>query len=332
MRVGVIGTGAIGGTVAALLGEAGHDVCVTARGPQGAAIGTHGLVLEGAWGAHRSRPRRVERMTADRDVVYVCVKAQDADAAIRAQAGQIATARVVLVQNGVTGLRDAAGLLPHATVVGALALFAATIAEPGRVLVTAPGDVWFGSEDADAGFGQAAAEAAFLDAVLPSHAVRDFAGCQWTKLIINQVNAMPAITALSVQETVDHPGLRRIIARGLREAVRVASATGVRFGRIQGLGPGILGIVEHAPVGAAGLLLRAMARRMGAVPNAGSTLQSIRRGRPSEIDFLNGAIVARAREHGRRAPVNAALVGLVHEVERTGRFLSPDEVLRRVPR
>jgi 2-dehydropantoate 2-reductase len=75
-----------------------------------------------------------------------------------------------------------------------------------------------------------------------------------------------------------------------------------------------------------------MARRMGPVPNPGSTLQSIRRGVPTEIDALNGAVVRVAGEHGRDAPISAALTALVHEVERTGTFLTPAEVVRRVPR
>jgi 2-dehydropantoate 2-reductase len=74
-----------------------------------------------------------------------------------------------------------------------------------------------------------------------------------------------------------------------------------------------------------------MARRMGATPNPGSTLQSIRRGQATEIDYLNGAVVRAAEGLGRTAPVNAALVALVHEVEASGSFLSPDEVTARVP-
>jgi len=50
-----------------------------------------------------------------------------------------------------------------------------------------------------------------------------------------------------------------------------------------------------------------------------------------DIDFLNGAVVRVAGEHGLRAPVNAALVELVHGVERTGAFVSPADVAARVP-
>jgi 2-dehydropantoate 2-reductase len=69
---------------------------------------------------------------------------------------------------------------------------------------------------------------------------------------------------------------------------------------------------------------------MGATPNPGSTLQSIRRGQLSEIDYLNGAVVAEARAIGQEAPVNAALTALVHEVEATKAFIAPAEVARRV--
>jgi 2-dehydropantoate 2-reductase len=65
------------------------------------------------------------------------------------------------------------------------------------------------------------------------------------------------------------------------------------------------------------------------VPNPGSTLQSVRRGRLTEIDFLNGAVVAAASEHGLTAPINAAIVEMVHEVERTGTFLTPRQVVAR---
>jgi len=60
---------------------------------------------------------------------------------------------------------------------------------------------------------------------------------------------------------------------------------------------------------------------MGSVPNPGSTLQSIKRGQLSEIDYLNGAVVSAASALGVEAPVNARLVELVHEVERTGEFI-----------
>lgn len=158
----------------------------------------------------------------------------------------------------------------------------------------------------------------------------DFTGCQWTKLIVNQVNALPAITGLSVQQTLGDRRLRAIVTASMQEAVRIGYDRGVRYGRIQGLSDGILRLVALSPLWAAQLVPLLMKRRMGATPNPGSTLQSIRRGQPSEIDYLNGAVVAEARRAGREAAINAALTALVHEVERNGSFLVPSTVAKRM--
>ena len=55
VRIGVVGAGAIGGTFAALLDRAGHEVVVTARGDHLDAIRERGLQLRGAWGDHLAR-------------------------------------------------------------------------------------------------------------------------------------------------------------------------------------------------------------------------------------------------------------------------------------
>jgi 2-dehydropantoate 2-reductase len=73
-----------------------------------------------------------------------------------------------------------------------------------------------------------------------------------------------------------------------------------------------------------------MVDRMGTVPNPGSTLQSIRRGRPSEIDHLSGAVVAEGERLHVATPVNRRIVELVHEVEADGRFVPPDQAARRI--
>lgn len=329
MRIGVIGAGAIGGTVAALLDRVGHLVEVTARGEQLAAIRADGLRLDGGWGTHTARVAAAERLQTRPELAFVCTKAQDAESAIRENADLLDGITVVVVQNGLAGLRAATALLPGSDCVGALALYAASYLSPGRVSVTTTANTYLGAGDGEPP--QSAVEAArILDAAMPSFAVDNFTGCQWTKLMVNQVNAMPAITGLSAQETLGDRRLRRIVTAGLQEAVRVGIARGVRFGSIQGLDDRILRFVAAAPRWAAQAVPLLMRRRMGATPNPGSTLQSIRRGQPSEIDYLNGAVVAEAEANGGTAPVNAALTALVHEVESTKAFIAPAEVARRM--
>jgi len=114
--------------------------------------------------------------------------------------------------------------------------------------------------------------------------------------------------------------------------VRAGLASGVHFASVSGLSDARLRLFARAPFVLAQLIPRRMAERMGDVPNPGSTLQSIRRGQLSEIDYLNGAVVTAGMAVGVPTPVNAVLVKLVHEVEASGEFLSADEVVLRVER
>lgn len=324
MRVGIVGAGAVGGALAALLDRAGHEVTVTARGEALAAIARDGIALSGAWGEHRARVAAAAALPAGCELVIVATKAADAEAAIAANRDAIGAAAVVVAQNGLDGVTTGERLLPGSRVLGGLALFAASLVAPGEVRITAANDLYVGPAEDDDPLIRA------LGAAVPTRAVRDLRGMQWTKLVINMVNALPAITGLSVQETVASPVLRPILTRSMRETIRTGLAAEVRFGAMNGLSAPLLRAMTRLPLGVAGLVPRSMVRKMGAVPNPGSTLQSIRRGRPTEVDALNGAVVREAARLGRTAPVNAALTAMVHEVEGTGRFLPPHEVARRV--
>ena len=305
----------MGGAIAARLAGSGHFVAVTARGEHLAAIRQHGIRLRGGWGSVDARVEASELLVVAPELAIIATKAQDAAAAMRANAPVLAGIPVLVVQNGLEGIATGRRELPDSTISGGLAMFAASYLSPGEVTITAPGPTFIGGDGV-----------AFVAAALTSidvHIVDDFAGAQWSKLVVNQVNALPAITGLSAQETIADPELRRLVTLSIRETVRVGLASGVRFASISGLSHGLLRAVLTAPLPLAELLPRLMARRMGSVPNPGSTLQSIRRGQLSEIDYLNGAVVAAGSSVGVPTPVNARLVELVHEVERTGEFTRP---------
>lgn len=333
MRVGVIGAGAIGGAIAALLDRAGHSVEVTARGDRLEAIRTRGIRLTGRWGEHTATVAAAERLTEVPDLALLCVKAQDEQDALRANEALLADVPLVVVQNGLDG-ETAAWDVHAGPVIGAIAFFSADCPTPGTVHVLVPGPLYLGSGTEGSATGPATPEAEeaarVLATALPARAVANFTGCQWTKLVVNQINAMPAVTGLSVQDTLAHSGLRRIILASMREAIRTARREGVEFGTLEAMTPLSLGLLGSGPPVIGSALLRFMGRRLGREPVLGSTLQSIRRGLPTEIDHLNGAVAARARALGLPAPVNAAMTGLVHEVERDHRFYTPAQVVLRM--
>ncbi len=331
MRIAVLGAGAVGGTLAALLARAGHDVEVTARGENLAAIRSGGIRLEGGFGVYHAKVAAREFIAETPELAILATKAQDAAAALDASAAALAGVAILIVQNGLGGLDVAAVHAPSSPLLGGLALMAASYVEPGHVFVTGSNPLVIGAPDST--------PREVLDRVvsvlggaLPVEATRDIRGAQWTKLLINHVNALPAITGMSVQDVVADDGLRDVMTASMRESVRVARASGVRFGSMQGVPGRVLELIGVLPLWAGAAFPRLLARRMGSVPNPGSTLQSIRRGQLTEIDFLNGAVVDAARTAGVAAPVNSAIVAMVHEVEHTGSFLTPADVQARVRR
>ena len=329
MRVAVIGAGAVGGTIAALLARGGHVVEVTARGPHLAAITENGLTLSGAWGDYTAQVDAGQRLTHIPELALVTTKAGDAEAAIRDNARLLAGVPIVVVQNGLRGIETAERVLHTSDVVGGLAMFAASYLSPGHVEVTTDGKIYLGNAATTPTMSTLYA-AEVLGAVLPVAATTNFAGAQWTKLVVNQINALPAITGLSAQEVISCRPLRRVMTRSMREAVRVGIAANVRFAKLQGLSNSLLRVFSWLPISIGQLLPLAMSRRMGQIPNPGSTLQSIRRRQLTEIDYLNGAVVAAGERFGVPTPVNAHLTSLVHDVEHSGVFVEPEAVDSRV--
>ncbi len=330
MRIGVIGAGAVGGAIAALLARAGDEVEVTARGGHLAAIREDGIRLAGAWGDYTAKVEANPVLSRAPELVIVATKAQDSAAAIEENAGMLAGIPLLIVQNGLDGIANARLAAPRSDIVGGLAVFASSYLSPGTITVTTTGKLFIGIDTDDDLPARYVVRA--LNRALPTELVPNFSGAQWTKLVINQVNALPAVTGLSAQEVITNPALRRIMTASMRENVRIGFAGRVRFEPLQGLGPRGLRLFSLLPLWAGQVVPLALRARLGVRPNPGSTLQSIRRGQATEIDYLNGAVVRAADKLGRSAPVNATLVEIVHEVEKTGSFLTPAEVVARFSR
>ncbi len=334
----VIGVGAVGGALAALLDRAGHEITAIAR-PQGAAaasIARDGLRLSGARGRHLARVWVADELPDDTELVIVATRSYQTEPALRhharklGPAGSLSSVPVVIVQNGLDGPQRAVTALDRADtggVFGALAMFAATRRAPGDIVLTGDGAVRLAPVHARQ-FAMAEKLAAVIDDAFPTLALPQLGPALWSKLLVNQVNALPAITGKSVQLSCRHPVTAILLARSLTETVAVADARGVRFINMGILAP------AHARMIRAGNALSVVRSRLatafGVRPNPASTLQAIRRGQPTEIDDLNGAVVRAAAEVRVAVPVNGALTTLVHEVSHTGRHLTVTQLQRRI--
>jgi len=183
---------------------------VVARGEHAAAIAADGLHVDGGWGKWRARVSVVGGDAEAADLLVLATKAHDSAAALPEWAGHDGTP-VLVLQNGLGGEQAVRDALPNSPVAVGLALFAVSLTGPGRITVTGPNGLTLGGED-DA----VAVTEPVLRHALPAEltVTDDIRGAQFTKLLINQVNALPAITGLSVQQTIADDRLRRVLTSG----------------------------------------------------------------------------------------------------------------------
>ena len=329
MRIAVIGAGAIGSSVGALLAHTGEDVTLIGRPAHVMAIRESGLRVDGYLGEFTPRVDAAESLEFSPDLALLAVKTQDVTSAVSINAAQLADVPIVTLQNGVRSDELVAQILPRSQIMSVVVVMSATYLTPGRVTLIDRGDLLigrpFGPNDA-----QVQEVARTLDKAVPTQVIEDITGAHWTKLMINLNNALPAVTNLPIGEAYSDPRLSRLAVRLIREGLQVTDKADIRLESLPDVKVSSLRRLGQVPLGIAARRFAATARKWEDLqPNYGSTLQSIRRGRPTEIDYLNGEIVGLGGQIGVPTPLNAKIVELVHRVERSGQFLTVDAVIRK---
>ncbi len=326
MQVAVIGAGAIGSVLGALLTRSGHGCVLISRPAHLAAMRAEGLRLSGAVGALTVDVEVAARLTAAPDLALLTTKAPDVAEAIRANLGPLGGVPVLVIQNGLRGIDLLKPLLSPEQILGAVAVMAATYLEPGRVDVPYLGSMVVGRA-AGPPDGAVMRVAGVLGDALPTFVTGNLRGVQWTKLLINLNNALAALTGLDDHDMLQAPALARLGRSLVREGLRVADAAGVRLESLPGVPADVVRLLSRLPSSVSARLARRRSRRLAITgPVVLSSLQSVRRHRPTEVDYLNGEVVRTGRQFGVAAPLNERVVSLVHDVERTRRRYAPDEL------
>lgn len=289
MKIAVMGAGAVGCFFGALLAQAGHDVTLIGRPALVEAVRDGGLLLEHngeRWHVAVFADTRPEAV-AGAELVLFCVKSFDTEAAAAAIAPHIgADCSVWSLQNGIDNADRLAHILDRPAV--PVAVYAALEAPAaGYVRHKGGGKMVIGPSTRSEEFAGLFAAAGISARVAP-----DVVGTLWTKLAVNcALNALSALAALPYGRLVGREGVDVLLKGILAECRVVAEAYGVTL-------PPTL---EDTVFG----LGTSMAEQYS------STAQDLARGRRTEIDDLNGAILRRAAARGLEAPLNQALWTLV---------------------
>ena len=169
-----------------------------------------------------------------------------------------------------------------------------------------------------------------LGQATPTRISDNIRGAHWLKLITNLNNALPALIDGTFHQVYADPFLASLAIRIMREGLNASKKAGIRLESLPDVSVGLTRLVNFLPVKLAARVAAARVDRMKTPwPLLGSTLQSLRRNRPTEIDYLNGEVVELGKKTGVPTPLNAKIVELVHQVEQTGTFFNAEEVRRK---
>jgi 2-dehydropantoate 2-reductase len=305
VRILIAGTGGVGGYYGGRFAAAGDEVTFLARGAMLDALRRSGLEVRADLGDVRL-PRvaatdRIDPSAPPAEAVLFVVKTYDNPEAADAIAPAVGPGTIVCsLQNGVDNEAFLGRRFPDATVVGGTSRIEAFVVEPGVIAQHGrQSELTVGAFTADE---QPAAErlgAAAGDAGVPVTVTGDIRAALWLKLVV--ITGLGGVTAYargSIGDVLADPDLERLFRDVLAETEAVARALGV--GIPPGLADTVYAYAEHQ-------LDRDFSSSMA---------RDVGRGKPLEIESLNGAVVRYGEEAGVPTPANRRVVDALLPVHR----------------
>jgi 2-dehydropantoate 2-reductase len=161
---------------------------------------------------------------------------------------------------------------------------------------------------------------------------RNMTAALWGKLILNLNNALNALAGMPLVEELADRRWRLLLAAQIDEALSVLRVTGIRPGAVEGVPPWAIPFSLRLP----DWLFRLVARRMLAIDRQArsSMWEDLLRGRVTEVDYLQGAILTLAKRIGAATPMTERIVRLIREAEKAragSPGLQPSEIAGTLP-
>ena len=318
-RIAVAGAGSIGCYVGACLAAAGRNVRLLARGGLAESCAKHGLRFSSLEGDDKALSPEAVSLSADpaavfegADVVLVTVKCRDTEtiAALLAQHAP-KDCVVVSLQNGVNNasiLREKLGGNRHvlAGTVTFNVVQSGKEGEPRQYHRASTGRLLI----------EAGASGLLQLLSVPGLSVQERSDIEpilWAKLLLNLNNALNALSGLPLAQELADRRWRLLLRGQIEEALAVLRAGRIKVGSIEGVHPR----VTVQALGLPNALFKLAARKMLSIdPAARSSMwEDLEAGRPTEIDQIQGEIVALAKKFQLGVPLNERVLHLIKQAE-----------------
>jgi 2-dehydropantoate 2-reductase len=301
MRILVFGAGALGGFLGGLLSQK-YEVTLYGREEKILSIQKSGLKMTGIseYIAHPKILFKPEDLgETEFSLIILAVKSYDTNSAlniIKKNASQTST--ILSLQNGLDNEIKIAEAVGENRTLGGVTSHGITYVGPGHVHHAGIGETIIGEMNGQETDRIKEIASALSSVGIETKVSRNIGSEIWAKGIVNAaINPLTALTRLTNGYLLRIPILTKLLEDTCLECIRVAEAA-----KIDLLGCDVINKTKN------------VARLTG--ENRSSMLQDIDRGKKTEIDSINGAIVEVGREHGVDTPINSSLVALVKGIEK----------------
>ena len=308
MKILVLGAGAIGSVFGGFLAKTGHEVILFGREHCINPINNHGLLIEGIWGRHHitnikgysSLNKIIQTEGRTFDLTLLTVKSYDTKDMITHYVNIFGKpCLTVSLQNGLGNLETIAEILGRDKAIGGRVIFGAELVEPGCVKVTVYADkVVLGSLKGSVPLKKVKEISELFDkSGIPTTSTEEIEAFIWGKVLYNSaLNALSCLLEVKYGTLLENSQAKTIMEDIVRELFTVMQKKGV--------------VVEWKD---ADEYSRELFEHL--IPSTydhfSLMLQDIRNGKNTEIDALNGKVVAMAEEMGVDLPVNRVITSLV---------------------
>ncbi|MFK7837733.1 MAG: 2-dehydropantoate 2-reductase [Sulfitobacter sp.] len=318
-RVVVAGAGSIGCYVGGLIAAAGGDVRFLVRPRIAAEIRGHGLTLTDldgmavSVGADEVTLAEDPSCLKDADLVLVTVKSgSTAEMASLISTHAPQSSPVISLQNGVGNADILRAALPGRDVRAGMVAFNVVPMGQGCYHRAVEGDILI---EAGPGDLTAPLQVPGLTAVES----RDMEAVQWGKVLMNLNNALNALSGLPLQQQLQNRAWRKLMADQWAEAHGVLKAAGITPKAFTAVSVGMLPWVLRLPNV---VFLRLASAMLKIDPQARTSMSyDLMERRPTEVDALQGVIIAKGQEVGKATPINAMILDVIKTAELAGEGL-----------
>lgn len=331
MDIAVYGITPVGCTISALLSRAGHDVTIIGPEDKALKISSGGITVRQVWdGSTITAPVRARTgLDHATELIVFATRMPDARAAALDASAHAGDATIATIQYGTKPEQVVSKALPRDNIVTCVLTLGATCYSPGDVTLNFKGHMVVGKAY-DAPEARVDSVLAVMGGAFTVHKGFKIAHYNCTRLLLNLPYCIPGIIGEKVQKAFGDPAVAEVAVLLLKEGIAVIEEAGVHIEPLPDFNESSLKALLASPMDEAAVRFGEITMNMSKIPCQGPVLGSIEQGEPTEIDYINGELVKIADVLEMPVPLNSLMVKLVHEVERSGRFMTKAEFLAAV--